>query len=210
MLCISTNILAKLLYFEIISGYNEYIGGGDETMLNIEFAILDFIQKYMAFPIMDKIMTFITTLGNAGALWIIVALLMICSKKYRRTGFILAVGLIGSLIVGNIILKPAVGRLRPFQVKEGVELLIAAPKDFSFPSGHTLASAISATVLLLRERRLGYISLVLAVLISFSRLYLYVHFPSDVLAGVVLGIIIGFASVRSVDYLTRKSAKNIN
>lgn len=165
-------------------------------MLNIEFAILDFIQKYMTSPIMDKVMVFITTLGNSGMLWIVLSILLVCSKKYRTTGIIMAVGLIFSLVVGNIILKPAFARLRPFQIKEGIELLIKAPQDFSFPSGHTLASVISATILLLREKKLGIKALIMAILIAFSRLYLYVHFPTDVIGGAVFGIIIGFISVK--------------
>ncbi len=145
---------------------------------------------------MDKVMVFITSLGNSGMIWIAVALLMLCSKKYRKTGIILAIGLIGSLVFGNIILKPLFHRLRPFQVKEGIDLIISAPHDYSFPSGHTLASVISATILLLRERKIGICALVLAILIAFSRLYLYVHFPTDVLGGTIIGIIIGFASVK--------------
>lgn len=178
-------------------------------MLNVEFAILDFIQLYMTSPIMDKAMVFITTLGNAGIVWIITALLMLCSKKYRTTGIILSVGLIGSLIFGNMILKPLFERLRPFQVKEGIDLLIASPRDYSFPSGHTLASAISATILLLRERKLGYCALTLAILIAFSRLYLYVHFPTDVLGGVLIGIFIGFASVKGIKYMIEKNGADI-
>ena len=165
-------------------------------MLNIEFAILDFIREYMTSPIMDKIMVGITSLGNSGAIWIVLAILMLCSKKYRKTGIVLAIGLIGSLVIGNIILKPLFHRLRPFQIKEGIELLISAPHDYSFPSGHTLASVISATILLIREKRIGIYALVLAILIAFSRLYLYVHFPTDILGGAVIGAIIGFFSVK--------------
>ena len=179
-------------------------------MLNAEFAVLDFIQEYMASPIMDRVMVFITTLGNSGALWIVIALLLICSKKYRVTGIILAVGLIFSFLMGNVILKPLFARLRPFQIKEGIELLINAPRDFSFPSGHTLASVISATILILREKKLGYIALAMAILIAFSRLYLYVHFPTDVLGGVIFGIIIGFVSVKLVENIVAKNGGNIN
>ena len=167
-------------------------------MMDIEFAILDFIQN-MASPIMDRIMVFITTLGNSGTLWIVLAVLMLCSKKYRVTGIMLAVGLIGSLLIGNIVLKPLVGRMRPFSIKEGIDLLINAPRDFSFPSGHTLSSVISATILLLREKKIGYAAAITAFLIAFSRLYLYVHFPTDVIAGAVIGVIIGFLSVRLVN-----------
>ncbi len=179
-------------------------------MLNIEFAILDFIQKYMTSPIMDKVMVFITTLGNSGGLWIILSILLICSKKYRTTGIMMGVGLILSLVVGNMILKPAFARLRPFQIKEGVELLIKAPRDFSFPSGHTLASAISATILLLREKKLGFPALIMAILIAFSRLYLYVHFPTDVLGGAIFGVIIGFISVKYAEKIIIKNSGHIN
>ena len=165
-------------------------------MLNIEFAILDFIRNYITSPVMDKIMVFITTLGNAGMIWIVLAIFMLCSKKYRKTGIVLAIGLICSLLIGNVILKPLFHRLRPFQVREGISLIISAPHDFSFPSGHTLASVISATILMLRERKIGVYALVLAILIAFSRLYLYVHFPTDVLGGAVLGVAIGFMSVK--------------
>ena len=165
-------------------------------MLNIEFAILDFIRKYLTSPIMDKIMVFITTLGNTGMIWIVLALLMLFNKKYRKTGIVLAIGLILSLVIGNIMLKPLFHRLRPFQIKEGIELIISAPHDYSFPSGHTLASVISATILLLRERKIGIYALVLAILIAFSRVYLYVHFPTDILGGAILGVVIGFASIK--------------
>lgn len=165
-------------------------------MLNAEFAILDFIREYMTSPIMDSIMVGITSLGNSGAIWIVLAILMLCTKKYRKTGIILAIGLLGSLVIGNMILKPLFHRLRPFQVREVAEILIMAPHDYSFPSGHTLASVISATILLMREKKIGVIALVLAILIAFSRLYLYVHFPTDVLGGAVIGVIIGLVSIK--------------
>ncbi len=165
-------------------------------MIDIELSILDFIQKYIKSPVMDRIMVFITSLGDAGIIWILLALLMLISKKYRRTGIILSVGLILSLLIGNILLKPLCARIRPFAYREEIELLIKTPLDYSFPSGHTLASFISATIFLIKERKIGYGALILAVLIAFSRLYLYVHFPTDVLASVVLGTLIGCISVR--------------
>jgi len=173
-------------------------------MIEFDFAILDFIQEYMTSPVMDKIMVFITTLGNGGAIWITTAILMLCSKKYRKTGFMLALGLIGSLVIGNLILKPSVARLRPFQLREGISLLIDAPHDYSFPSGHTLASFISCTILLIKEKKIGIISLMLAILIAFSRLYLYVHFPTDILGGIAFGIAIGFISVKTIQHIYLK------
>ena len=109
-------------------------------MLEFEFKILDFIREYMSSPIMDKIMCFFTFLGNAGWIWIALACVCLCSRKYRYKGIMLSLGLLMSLVVANLILKPAFARLRPFQIKEGIELIIAAPSDFSFPSGHQLQS----------------------------------------------------------------------
>lgn len=179
-------------------------------MLSVEFAILDFIRNNLTSPIMDKIMVFITTLGNAGAIWIVLTLLMLCSKKYRRTGIMLGAGLVVCLIVGNLILKPLIARPRPFLVKEGIRLIINAPKDFSFPSGHTLSSVICAVILFLRHRNMGIYALILAVVIAFSRLYLYVHFPSDVLFGAIIGVIIAFACVKTVNYFFEKYSKHTN
>ena len=175
--------------------------------MDFEFRILDFIQEYLSSPIMDRIMIFFTMLGDAGALWIAVALYMIISKKHRRTGIALSIALLVSSVLGNLILKPVFARPRPFITKEGMELLINAPGDFSFPSGHTLASFVSATVLIMREKKIGLCFLLPAVLISFSRMYLYVHFPTDILAGILLGVLMGILSVKVTDRLFEK---NIN
>lgn len=179
-------------------------------MLSVEFTILDFIRNNLTSTIMDKIMVFITTLGNGGGIWIIIALLMLLSKKYRKTGIMLATGLLVCLVAGNLILKPLIARPRPFLVKEGIRLIINAPKDFSFPSGHTLSSVICAVILFLRCRSIGVYALILAVLIGFSRLYLYVHFPSDVLFGALIGVIIAFACVKTVNYFFEKYSKHTN
>ena len=179
-------------------------------MAQLEFMILDFIRNNLTSPIMDKVMVFITTLGNGGMIWIVIAALLLCSKKYRKTGIVMAAGLVMSLVVGNLILKPLVARPRPFQVKTGIELIINAPKDFSFPSGHTLASVISAVILLIEKRSFGVWATVLAVLIAFSRLYLHVHFPTDVIFGAILGIIIGCSASKIVNYFFEKYSKDTN
>lgn len=177
-------------------------------MLDFEFKILDFIRENLSSPIMDRAMCFFSFLGDAGWIWILTAVILLCSKKYRRTGLMLATGLVLSLITANLILKPAFARLRPFQIKEGIELIVSAPKDFSFPSGHTMASAICATVIFLQNKKCGLYTIILAFLISFSRLYLYVHFPTDVLAGVILGILIGVVSVKIIQKNFLRAGKN--
>ena len=105
-------------------------------------------------------------------------------------------GLAVGVLVGNVFLKNFVARPRPCWLDSSVRLLIANPTDYSFPSGHTLSSVIGATILTKTNRRFGYAAIPLAALIAFSRLYLYVHFPSDVLAAAVLGVVIGEVSVR--------------
>ena len=95
-------------------------------------------------------------------------------------------------LFGNVLLKNIIGRVRPYDAVSGIELLVPVLSDFSFPSGHTLVCFEAATVLLKREKRsVGITALILAVLVAFSRLYLYVHYPSDVIAGILLGILFG-------------------
>lgn len=164
-------------------------------MKEFELKILDFIQEKLTCPFLDAVMPIITSLANGGILWIISALVLICLKKTRKTGFSVGLALILGFIIGNLILKNAVARIRPYDMNSQIEILVNKLSDYSFPSGHTLASFEAASVLLIRNRRLGIPAIVLATLIAFSRLYLYVHYPTDVLAGAVLGIIIAvFAS----------------
>ena len=102
--------------------------------------------------------------------------------------------LLGSLI-GNEILKPLIARARPCHIDMAVELLVERPTSFSFPSGHTCSSAVGATVLTLANKKFGYAAIPVAALIAFSRLYVFVHFPTDVLVGAILGITLGLVVV---------------
>ena len=159
-------------------------------MMELEFKILDFIQEFLRCPFLDFLMPKVTALGNDGIIWIVAALVLLATKKYRRGGLALAVGLIAVLLIGNITLKPLIARTRPFDLVENIELLVAVPTDFSFPSGHTLSSVVAAAILTMTDKRFGYVAIPLAVLIAFSRLYLYVHFLTDILGGVLIGAII--------------------
>ena len=158
-----------------------------------EFQFLDFLQT-IHHPILDKLMIFFTTLGNAGILWILLAIIFLCVKKYRKCGVTMILTLVLGLIFGNIILKNIIGRERPCWINESVNMLIAIPKDYSFPSGHTLASIGAATAIFCSHKKLGIAAFAVAVVIAFSRMYLYVHFPTDILAGLILGIILGILS----------------
>ena len=160
----------------------------------MELNILDWFQTLHT-PILDKIMTSITKLGDAGIFWIILTLLFLIIPKMRKTGIIMAAALIMDLLICNVAVKNLVARTRPYDVNTSVQLLVAKLHDYSFPSGHTAASFASVTALYLAgEKKLWKPALVLACLIAVSRLYLYVHYPTDVLAGVVIGILCGAAA----------------
>ena len=161
-----------------------------------DLPILDWLRANVSCGFLDKIMPMVTVLGDGGLFWIVTALLLLLFRKTRRTGLSVAFALLMGLLLCNIIMKPAFGRIRPYDYQLEhfgltIPLLVERSHDFSFPSGHTIASFEAATALLLCNKKLGIPSLVLAVLIAFSRLYLYVHYPTDVLTSVVLGIGLG-------------------
>lgn len=166
-----------------------------EQLQTIDWALLHGIRSVLQCGPLDFLMPKITALGNGGALWIASALAMTVSKKYRKYGVTLLAALAAGVFVGNLGLKNLIARPRPCWL-ENVPLLISVPQDYSFPSGHTLSSVIGAWVLTAANRKFGWIAIPLAALIALSRLYLFVHFPSDVAASLVLGAALGFASVR--------------
>lgn len=156
-----------------------------------ELSFLDFIQSNLRCGLLDFSFTAITTLGNGGAVWIVLTIALLAFPKTRRTGAAMAAALAIDALCYNVILKPLIARVRPCDVNTAVQLLIPSPTDFSFPSGHTGASFAAASSLFFAGNRLWIPSSVLAALIAFSRLYLYVHYPTDVLAGVLIGIMAG-------------------
>lgn len=160
-----------------------------------EMRLLNLIHDTFQCGFTDFIMPKISAPGNAGALWIVIAAVMLCIPKYRRCGAAMAAGLLGCLIFGNLLLKPIVHRPRPCWLYE-VELIAKIPTDFSFPSGHTYASFVSAFVIFGFNVRQGVAALVVAALIAFSRMYLYAHFPTDVLGGIALAAIIAGAVLK--------------
>lgn len=174
-----------------------------DSIYTFDFAVLDFIRNNLSCAFLDAVMPVITALGNGGVLFIACAVAMLFFKRWRRTGIMIGVALVLGLIVCNLTLKPLVGRIRPFDMRE-IALIIAPPDDFSFPSGHTIAAFEFATVLMLRERKVGIAALVAAVLIAFSRLYLYVHYPTDVLTSIVLGTLFGFLGVAIVNEVCKR------
>ena len=166
--------------------------------MNIELSILDWIQTLHT-PFLGKIMVFITRLGDAGIIWIMLSIVLLLIPKTRKSGAVMVVALVVDVLLCNIVLKNLVARTRPYDVNTGVHLLVAKLHDYSFPSGHTAASFASVTALYLAgEKKLWKFALVLACLIAISRLYLYVHYPTDVLGGILFGVISGYLGYRKV------------
>ena len=157
--------------------------------------VLDWIQANLKSAVMDTVMPIITVFGDAGIFWMVIAALLFIIPKTRKTGLGMAIAMVIGLLVCNVTLKPLVARIRPYDFQETlgvtINLLIDKQHDFSFPSGHTIASFEACTVLLLGNKKLGIPATILAILIAFSRLYLYVHYPTDVIASVILGTIFG-------------------
>lgn len=137
-------------------------------------------------------MLFVSSLGNFGAIWIALATLLLIIEKYRHSGLAVSIALLIDFVAVNLIIKPLVGRERPCDVTIPEDMLLACLSDHSFPSGHTAAAFAAAFALFLCHKRAGSAALILAVLMGFSRLYLFVHFPSDVIAGALLGLSFGF------------------
>ena len=175
-----------------------------EWLRNMDWTVLHWLREVTQCGAMDLIMPKITALGNGGAVWIAAAAAMTISKKYRKYGIAMFAALIAGVLVGNLCLKNLIARARPCWL-ESVSLLIANPTDYSFPSGHTLSSVIGAYMLTAANRWFGWAAIPLAALIAFSRLYLFVHFPTDVLASVVLGIVIGTVTVWGTKRISNKS-----
>ena len=175
------------------------------NITQIDFSILNFIQEHLRCAFLDGFMPFITKLGNAGFIWIVISVIFICIPKYRRVGLTLGITLALSFVCYELILKNVIARPRPFVQNPAFVLLIKAPSGFSFPSGHTTSAFCAATILFCFKNKLRVPILVLAILIAFSRLYLYVHFPTDVLAGIIIGILFGIIGFIVSNKIVRKN-----
>lgn len=178
--------------------------------MKFEFELLYAIQGIHS-KLLDNLMIFITKLGDVGFIWLLISIVLIFismileykSKKEKLTtnydkilklrymGLTMIIALILEVFTVNICLKNIVNRPRPFQVDESINMLITASGS-SFPSGHTGSSFAAAVSVFLYNKKAGIAALVLASLIGFSRMYLFVHFPTDVIGGVVVGIICAF------------------
>lgn len=176
---------------------------------NIDYVILKFIQTNMHNSIMDKMMPIVTRFGDGLSIWMLIGVLLVITKKYRKYGFIVVLSLTMCFVVGNLTLKPLVARIRPFETVPIMNvLLISEPTDFSFPSGHAMCSFAASVGIFYMNKKIGTFALCLSAIIGFSRLYLYVHYPSDVFFGTIIGILLGFVSIIIFNYIEKMDIKN--
>lgn len=151
--------------------------------------IINYIQNHFHNGFTDFIFPIITALGNAGVIWLVIGLCLVFTQKYRRYGVMIFIALALTYTLGDLVLKPMFARPRPYMDSPGRMLLINAPGSYSFPSGHAASSFSAATILWRMNRKFGLFCFILAALIALSRVFLFVHYPSDVLTGAVLGIL---------------------
>lgn len=167
-----------------------------------EFDFLYALQELHS-PVMDKIMIFITQLGDEGLFWIGIGIVCLVIKKHRRMGLQVLVSMLFTFIIGNLILKNLFARQRPCAIDPSIELIIPYPSEFSFPSGHTMNGVTAAMALFLNNKKIGVPALMIAALIAFSRMYHFVHFPTDILGG----FCVGFTVAIVVNYVFDKVEK---
>ena len=155
-----------------------------------EFSLLYALQDIHA-PWLDKVMTFITTLGNSAVynIWILFGIVCLFLKKQRKMGLQVLLSMLFTFLLGNLVIKNLVARVRPCDIDTAIALLIPHPGEWSFPSGHSMNSMIAAIAIFLNNKKIGIPAIILAALIGLSRLYHFVHFPTDVLGGFVIAVV---------------------
>ena len=174
-------------------------------MTEFELKILDYIKDTFGCVFLDKAMPIVSMFGDHGIFWMALTAILLIPKKTRKMGLSMAIALALGYLCGNLIIKNAVARTRPYEYRPEIELLVNKLSDYSFPSGHSLASFEASVCIFRRNKKWGVPALVLAVLIALSRLYLYVHFPSDVLAGILLGITFAIAGTVIANLIYKKA-----
>lgn len=174
----------------------------------MELQILQWIQENVRHPILDRVLVWLTYTGELGAIWIIWALLLLLLpawRNYRRQGLCMLISLALGGIFCNLLLKPIIARPRPFIGHlQDYPHLVGFPSEFSFPSGHATASFSAAAVFCWTKVVWSWLPLLLAVAISFSRLYVFVHYPSDILVGLVLGFVNAYLAQCIVEWMEKR------
>ncbi len=163
-------------------------------MNNFEIEIIKYINSNLSNSVLDAVFSFISFLGNKGWMWIVIVLVLISLPKTRKAGVCNAIALIFCLVITNICIKPLADRLRPYEVDTTLKIIVPYLTDGSFPSGHTCASFASVFAICKYYKKWSVPLYTFATLMGISRLYLCVHFPTDIIAGALLGILFGYGA----------------
>lgn len=177
-----------------------------ETLAGLEGPFLLWVQEAVRQPWLDPLMEGYTRLGNAGLLWIVCSLLLLCFPKTRKAGALSLTAMVFGLLCTNVVLKHLVGRTRPWLDVAGLIPLVSEPDPNSFPSGHTCAAFAAGMVWMrtLPERWMQVGAVVLAAWMGLSRLYVGVHYPTDVVAGAVVGSLCAWMALKLGEYWTQR------
>ncbi len=173
-----------------------------DQFLNFDLRIFEWVQTFNSNAILTPILKIITTLGEGGIIFIVMALILMVTKKYRKAGFAMLIALVVMVICNNVVLKEMFARPRPFnltydwwnEVYKYPEI-VSRPSSWSFPSGHTSSAFAAAVAVLWYDRKIGIPTFVFAAIMGFSRIYVEVHYPTDVIAGAIVGIIYAFIGI---------------
>ena len=170
---------------------------------------LSFLYSIPRTEFLDSFFLTVTNIaGSYGQLWLAVGILLLFFKKTRSTGLAVLISYIGVFVFGQFILKNLISRPRPCHIDQAFELLVKRPSSSSFPSTHSAWAFGGATAIFLKFKKAGIATFVVAALIAFSRMYMFLHFPTDVLAGMIMGIIFGIAAVKICDLVAKRKAEN--
>ncbi len=181
-----------------------------EMIEMMDLEILSFVRDHMHTQAMDTLLAFVTTLGNYGAIWIVLGLVLLVKNAYRRTGVLTLVALLATHVLASGILKPLFARQRPYIALEAFSSVLGDVGGYSFPSGHATAAFTIATVLYFRIKKWRIPMLIAATVMAFTRIYFHVHYPSDVVAGILLGSGTSYLLVKLDDWLIERKKTNFN
>src|SRR5574344_1100311 len=156
--------------------------------MSFDLQILMFIKEHMTNPVFDALMPFFSTIGEYGAIWLAFGIVLLFNKRSRPYGIMLFIAVALGFFTGEIVIKNLVGRIRPCNFYPDVSVIVKRPHTYSFPSGHTCSSFAAALTVFFFDKRFGIAAFILAAFIAFSRMYLFMHYPTDILAGLLLGI----------------------
>lgn len=177
----------------------------------MEIAILDGIQL-LRNPFLDIFFTVLTRMGDHAEIWLLIIFIMSRKKERQQTAWLAIVSIVIELIIVSLILKPLTMRARPFLINE-FDIFVPVPLGTSFPSGHAASSLAFAFLLFRENASYKYSIMFLAILMAFSRMYVYVHYPSDVLVGIIIGVAIGefvYSKRQFFINIFNKSLKRLN